>query len=128
MGLDSIWYIPGETSEDGNDKLPYFDPELKLITGILFDCPRSFRGKKYNDLVVHVANVDLYQEEIPNAKVKEIAEYFDLVDPTIPEVLDEIKQHLGYKTTDGEALQQFNDLKRMFRAYADAGAILHGWW
>ena len=125
MGLDSIWMMP-EECKDNPKELPYFDPELNLITGFLFDCPRSFRGKVYNTLVESVTGVDLYQEEIPNTVIKEMAVAFE--EYPVMDNLGDLNDLLGFDGNASENLQHFNDLKRMFRAFADAGATLVGWW
>jgi hypothetical protein len=120
MGLDSIWILPGEDKgNDRSDELPYFDPELHLVTGILFDTPRSFRGKTYSELIELITGVSLYQEEITNAKVKQMATALE------EHVLKEADREFLY-LDDKE--QEYTDLKRMFRAFADAGASLNGWW
>jgi len=117
--------MPGE-SKDNPVELPSFEPELELVTGILFDNPRSFRGKVYNGLIESIANVSLYQEEITNAKVREIAEYLDIWVPE--EHLGELDELLGFSENASVNLKHYNDLKRSFRAFADAGASLCGWW
>ena len=120
MGLDSIWVMPGEDREhDRTDELPYFDPELHLITGILFDTPRAFRGKTYNEIIERITGISLYQEEIHNEKVNQMAVALEehVLTP-------EDKEYLYLDDKE----QEYTDLKRMFRAFADAGALLHGWW
>jgi hypothetical protein len=124
MGLDSIWMMP---IVDGEEKeLPYFEPELTLIVGLLFDNPRSFRGKVYNPLIEFITGVSLYAKEIDNKGVKEIAEFLETYNPE--EHLGVLDELLGISGNASINLHHYNDLKRAFRTFGDAGAVLTGWW
>lgn len=113
MGLDSFWKMPEET-KDNHPKHPEFNPPLQLCGGMLSGSGQSsFRGKVYAGLIHSVTGVDIYQETISNDTIKKMAEKLDKEDfDFIHEFSDE----------------ECNDMVRMFRAYADAGATLHGWW
>jgi len=116
MGLDSYWVLP-----EGVDE-PVFDPSLQLCGGLFSDaCAKSFRGKVYADLVAKIADVDLYTEILTNFVVKQIADSFE------QESLDELVK-VGAACQFQIAEDEIKDLRRMFRAYADAGAELNGWW
>jgi hypothetical protein len=131
MGLDSIWYMPGEkeiceredhTFEERLALHPTFDPELKLVGGMFSGNGRqSFRGKAYYEFVEQVTGVSLYQDDIDNATIRKMADALEAHELTPDE-----SRELSYCDRKGE--DEFNDLKRMFRTYADAGAFLHGWW
>lgn len=108
MGLDSFWVHP-----DGEDvPHPEFDPPLRLCGGMFSgNGSGSFRGKVYEDLVREVTGHSLYQEVIDNETVRAMAD--DLAVLQNCSSRDNIEQ---------------KDIARMFRAYADAGFELKGWW
>ena len=117
MGLDSFWKLPKRK------KKPVFEPELMLCGGMLSGHGNgSFRGKVYDHLIESVTGVSLYQEEIDDETVCLMADALD-ANPydTLPE-----------EWTDGDygnvAADEYHDLQRMFRAFADKGATLHGGW
>jgi hypothetical protein len=123
MGLDCFFSPP-----DKDTPFPEFEPELDLITGIaesLVDLP-TFRGKTYNDLIEKVTGVSLYQTEIGNMNVRGMAQ--SLEDWIPEEHLGELDELLGLEGNASVNCQQYNDLKRMFRAHADAGFSILGWW
>ena len=126
MGLDSIWIMPGEQEiiekyknddSDGTQMWierealhPNFEPELRICGGMCSGHGfQSFRGKVYAELIEEQTGISLYQDELSNEQVKEIA---DVLDNWIEDVSN----------------QESKDFVRMFRAYADAGATLRGWW
>jgi hypothetical protein len=121
MGLDNYWKLPKESEHH-----PDFNPPLHLIGGV-FSCygKHSFRGKVYSDIIEKITGVSLYQSEIPNTMIKEMAGKLQAFTPTEGFFQD-------YHRWTGETFEQFsdeiNDLKRMFSAYAEAGACLLGWW
>lgn len=95
-----------------------FKPELNLCGGMFSGHGSgSFRGKVYNPVIEEIADVSLYQDEIPNETVRAIADKLEACP------FEEAPGN-GY----GMTAEEYADLKRMFRAYADAGATLKGWW
>jgi hypothetical protein len=140
MGLDSIWFVPGEkelmhkmevektlSAEERWEKRmelhPKFDPPLKLCGGLFSgNGAQSFRGKVYDGLIQHLTGHSLYQEEIPNKTIREIAATLESCKPDINDsnLNEEGRFHVSGK--------EYLDLIRMFRAYANTGATLHGWW
>lgn len=115
MGLDSFWVMPGETDEHPVEH-PVFVPLLRLCGGMFSEHGRqSFRGKVYSPIIERLTGVSLYQDEIPNGIIQEIADKLDAADSS---------DMGGY----GLDQDEFLDLQRMFRTYADAGATLRGWW
>lgn len=106
MGLDSFWKHPVEGSPE-----PEFDPPLSLCGGMFSGHGQgSFRGKVYNGIVEGVTGVSLYQEQIPNSTVREMAA--------------KLAAHYSKLSVEGEEA----DLVRMFLAYAESGHDLLGWW
>lgn len=105
MGLDSYWVKNGKPCP--LESHPTFNPPLRLCGGLMSgNGMESFRGKVYNDQVEAATGVSLYQELIPNYVVKEMADKLDVC----------------------HFYDEMQDLKRMFRTYADAGFDLAGWW
>ena len=84
----------------------------------------SFRGKAYADFIENISGISLYQENMSNDEVREIAEALEAGD--MKEMVELLREDWGGGEED--YFQHITDLTRMFRAYADAGAILHGWW
>ena len=119
MGLDSFWKLPKGTRK------PVFKPELILVGGLFSGHGKgSFRGKIYSDIIEAITGESLYQEEIPNTTIREMAEKLNNFSPT--EAF--LKDHAAYKQTPSEHLEEYNNLRRMFNEYAKRGASLHGWW
>ena len=118
MGLDSIWEIPKKSKHH-----PTFDPPLSLCGGV-FSCygKYSFRGKVYEEFILSVTGITLYQEEIPNTTIQVMSKKLDEY------MLKDDDEIMGYTMSDKERIDQFQDLKRMFSAYAFFGASLRGWW
>lgn len=111
MGLDSYWVKEQKFVLE-------FDPPLHLCGGI-FSSPEagSFRGKMYNELIENISGISLYQLRISNEDVRQIAYALDRAGP---EDLDGLYYELEER--------ELEDLRRMFRAYADEGAAILGWW
>lgn len=115
VGLDNYWELPESVAP------PAFEPELNLCGGIFSGHgEESFRGKVYDIIVFEVTRVSLGQDMIPNDTVREMA---DKLDRTAYADIPEDARDCGYFVTEEEYL----DLRRMFRAYADAGASLVAW-
>jgi hypothetical protein len=125
VGLDSIWGSETPIIE------PVFDPPLNLCGGLFYGHGSgSFRGKVYAEIIEAVSGISLYREKIPNSDVVKIA---DALEGTPFEIAKEyfVKYYGDDKNqekTDEKNKQAYGDLKRMFRAYADAGATLYGRW
>lgn len=121
MGLDSYWRKPADKE---HTQPPVFEPELRLCGGMLSGHGAgSFRGKVYSDLVERVTGESLYQEVIDNATVCKMADALDKWEP-VPEPASIYGRQVQWAYT----IEELRDLKRMFRAYADAGYELGGWW
>lgn len=112
MGLDSFW------SKDKETVHLEFDPPLNLCGGLFSGNGNgSFRGKVYSELIEWATGESLYQERIPNETVKDMARKLNGI---------EFQEFLNMDYYCSE--EQWADLQRMFKAYADAGADLLGWW
>ena len=109
MGLDNFWRLP-------EGKEVTFKPPLKLCGGMLSGHgDGSFRGKVYDEIVEDVTRVSLYGD-IDAATVKQMSEMLDGT-PYDPE----FEANFDIKKAE------YNDLRRMFRTYADADANLAAW-
>ena len=114
MGLDNYWVRPG--SED----IVYLDEakELKLCGGLFSAHGNgSFRGKVYDNFISDVTGVSLYEDRIENERIKEMADK-----------LERIKWDDEFEEKYEITKQEFEDLKKMFRLYADAGCDLISWY
>jgi hypothetical protein len=84
----------------------------------------SFRGKVYDSLVETVTGESLYQEEIPTETVAKMAKSLELMEfDDLPSNLRESAEY-DYSVSK----EEYEDLRRMFSIYANAGAVLKGWW
>lgn len=118
MGLDVYWKIGRGNEGYEKAKKIIFRPQLCLIGGMLSGHGRgSFRGKVYTNFIEQQTGVSLYQENISSRDVKKISNR-----------LQKMNWYVGLNKRYNISKQEFNDLKRMFKRYADAGATLHGWW
>lgn len=114
MGLDNIWYDP-RTEEK---MYLHFEPELHLVGGMMSEHGNgSFRGKVYASFFMDVLGVDLYKT-LDNQTVREVAKRLNEMqyDPSF--------QEKYWAVTE----ERFEDLRRMFTAYGEAGAILEPWY
>ena len=112
MGLDSFWTLPGSKEPLGLE----FNPPISLCGGMFSGHGSgSFRGKVYEQYIKSITGVTLYQEEIPNPIIVEMAAKLEAEVPKRP--CGQVDEHCEVRA-----------LARMFRAYADAGAVLKGWW
>jgi len=113
MGLDSFWKT---------DQPVKFDPPLNLVGGAFSAFGEgSFRGKAYNSLIQRLTGVSLYQHAIDNVTIRKMAA--ELRDTPY---LWAILKRDG--TDEDISAGEYADLQRMFAAYAEAGAVLNGWW
>lgn len=109
MGLDSFWKT--ETK-------PAFSRPLHLCGGMFSEHGEdSFRGKVYDDFIFAMTEISLYQEEMSNDDVRKIADK-----------LESLEYDPAWDERFGLTAETFDDLKLMFRGYADVGATLCGWW
>jgi hypothetical protein len=89
----------------------------------------------YDDIVDSITGVSLYREMTDNETVRAMAACLEAADYDAHYGLDKSeKSNPLDDVTDVFAgsnqinREEFADLQRMFRLYADAGANLHGWW
>ena len=115
MGLDCIWIKPGQ-----DDAFELAEAsELSLCGGMFSGHGNgSFRGKVYNTLIEELTGHSLYSH-LDNDAVKHIATVLENTAYT-------------YLPLDWSGAQmpveEWEDLKTMFRLYADAGAELAAWY
>lgn len=105
MGLDSMWSgaVEGKFNVCGG-----------IFSG---NGNSSFRGKVYNTIVEEITGVSLYQDEISNDQVNEMAKKLAEADwSRVSKIDSEITQ------------QEFNNLAAMFILHGKAGHVLRGWW
>jgi hypothetical protein len=121
MGLDSMWVVPVVNAKNED---PDFDPELRLVGGAFSRHGKgSFRGKVYSDIIENITGVNLYHKTIPNPIIREMSEKLEAFELSKEFYKD---NRIWEGQTYEEYSEQINDLKRMFAAYAEAGASLHG--
>jgi len=109
MGLDTY---------SSNNKLNYVG--LNLCGGMLSATGQgSFRGKVYNDFIEDITGESLYQEEISETIVKEMAN--KLVKFAQLVTLSKIKR---WDIT----IEEVQDLARWFQVTAEGNAKVYGWW
>ena len=109
MGLDSYW----EVATHMGQLHPEFDPPLQLCGGLFSEHGRgSFRGKVYEDAILEVTGVSLYQEVIDADTIKAMAAKLD-----------------AFRLVEqGLEPDEARDMCRMFTTYAATDASLRGWW
>lgn len=113
MGLDNFW--KGGTPVN-------FSPDINLCGGMFSQHGEgSFRGKVYAHIIERATDGkhSLYTETISNEDVQDIAVALEN---------SKYSNLIAEASTFHVSEQEFEDLKWMFRVYADAGATLHGWW
>lgn len=124
MGLDNFWELPPEGEE------AKFDPPLNLCGGMLSSNGEgSFRGKVYDSLIEAVTGESLYQEGIEAEIVSKMATVLSGTD--FEDLPEHFRGREGDVCSNGEGevtKQEYEDLRRMFSAYANLGAGLKGWW
>jgi hypothetical protein len=112
MGLDMYWELP-----EGTDH-PAFHPKLHLTNCWYLD-EGSLTFGDYAIYLSALSGVPTYDKYISEASVKEISERFDQVDY---KVFCELNSFVNL------SLQEWNDLKRMFEAYAKIGGRIGVSW
>lgn len=115
MGLDSFWE-PSLRADGSECK----EPKIKVnLCGGMFsgNGSGSFRGKVYDDVVAGITGTSLYEERIKNPGVRDMASAL------------EAATYKEAKSYDKDITkQEWEDLVKMFKAYAEAGYNLCGWW
>jgi len=111
MGLDNFWKKSFDSEEIFDLE---FDPPLKLCGG-LFSAhgSDSFRGKVYAEFIEEVSGFSIYRD-LNNEEVHKISE--------------KLNNYKEFKESDEISLKEFEDLKRMFKAYAESDAVLIAWY
>lgn len=113
MGLDSYFGIRQDNGEIESVKV-VFEGRTPSLCGGMFSgdgCDGSFRGKVYDDYVTVVTGVSLYQVEIDNTTVRQMAAAL------------RAKADLM-----GEKYIEAHDLALVFEKFGEAGCSLYGWW
>ena len=111
MGLDNLW-----KKNDNEDAR--VEGDFKIYGGMFSDNGNtSFRGKIYARMIEDITLVSLYDDSIPNEKIKQMA---DVLEST--EFRPEYMIH--YDITP----EEFKDIAKMFRLHADAGHYLIAWY
>lgn len=112
MGLDNYWELPV-------NEVVVFDPPLELWGGVLSGHGQgSFRGKVYSGFFQQQLDVSLFESK-SNEEVREISRRLNDI---------EWKEDFSEKYRALESEEDLEDLKRMFEAYAKAGASLGAWY
>lgn len=125
MGLDNYW-TPNGSEWDSEPAIKLdFNPPLQLGSdGDLFE-DGWFRGKRYYRLVRAVTGMDLHTDIIYNHEIHEMAKQLE---ETSYEEAMELYEPPALSQRTEYSRREYNDLCRMFRAYADAGAQLEAWY
>jgi len=114
MGLDSFAQYNGKAMDSE------LFTDLNLCGGVFSDGQVSIRGKVYDQIVHHVTGVSLYQEEIPNNIVKNMAERMESFVKS-----GDVYYTKGYRDYK---IQELRDLSKWFRIIADNNGYIVGWW
>ena len=110
MGLDNVWRKSGKNVS--------IKGEFNLVGGGFSGFGNdSFSGKVYNDIIEKITGESLYQYEIPNETVRKIA---SKLESTIWE------ENLSNEYVVDK--EEYSNLCKMFKAHAEAGHTLHGYW
>jgi hypothetical protein len=119
MGLDT--YASRSPAEDGltPEDIAVFDTlDLRLCEWI---GDGSFRGKVYDELVLEVTGISLYQQWIPCEEVARMAAAFEACDP---DAVARNTRHHRYPATADEV----RALRTLLRICADRGLGFAGSW
>jgi len=109
MSLHNFWVIDGRPINIG-----YYG-----VCGYIVSTDDSavFQGRSYNALVQRLSGVSLYTERIKNESVRVIAD-----------ALESNQWRPEFEARFYVTEREYQELTRMFRDYANAGAELHGDW
>lgn len=118
MGLDTIAITrKNEKFENVDAPNSWFKGTETLVRGAFGDI-NWIRGKYYNPLVEELTGVSLYQESISNQTVDKIA--------TILE--NKTESYTSSLSGHTYPLKEISTLAKWFRAAANKGCFLEGWW
>ncbi len=122
MGLDTYAVrSPGDPSLDEADERAFQEAGIELCGGMFSGDGGSFRGKVYDEVVLEVTGVSLYQEWIPPEVVWEMAHALSRCDPEAVAAAT----GGGYHATTAAEVRE---LARFFRICADRHLGLAGSW
>lgn len=121
MGLDTTAMKEFKDGEHVPAPEEWFDGTEGLSRGMMAWGLADLRGKVYSHLVEQVSGVSLYSESISNDTVKQIA--LDL-----EEFVDHPDRYRDVMFTYNLNRKEVMQLARWFRAAADNGCYLVGWW
>lgn len=111
MGLDNFW-------KKSEEEAGTIEGDFQICGGMFSGSGNdSFRGKVYARLIEDITNESLYDDLIPNEKVKEMAD-----------TLESTEFRPEYIVNYDIEKDEFKDLVRMFRLHADAGHYLISWY
>lgn len=103
---------------------PKFDPPLDLMGGMLSgNGSGSFRGKQYADIIMEVTGESLYHDLDAN-RLRMICDKLENTPYNQDWGTEEKSPNFGYPCSEHD----YNDLRRMFRGYMDAGATLYAFY
>jgi hypothetical protein len=118
VGLDTYASRgPGDVSLSTDDERAFGDAHVELCGGMYSGEGGSFRGKVYEDVVLEVTGVGLYQQWIAPDEVARMAAALEACDP------EQVARADG-RVAAGEV----RSLAMFFRVCADRGLGLIGWW
>ncbi|MFP9062600.1 hypothetical protein ACLI4R_19075 [Natrialbaceae archaeon A-chndr2] len=119
MGLDTYWTPNGSLPGTEDPIVLEFDPPL-FPDAYVFD-DGWFRAQEYAELLFAVTETSLYVPTIPNHQIHEMAAELEATP------YEEAARHRESAPTNSKSAltrREYEDLRRMFRAYADAGSQL----
>lgn len=130
MGLNCFWIHDKWTDENGmiiNEKMPVPDENARKLADVGFSVGGygSFRGKQYNEFILEVTDVTLYQERIENPTVRSMAGKLKEYQWT-----QEDKERLQNKDNNyrPKTKEEFKRLSKNFEFYSQKGAHLVSSW
>jgi hypothetical protein len=119
MGLDT-YARRGPCKELTKEDVAAFEAaDIHLYGGILSGPPYSFRDKVYNDLIEEITSESLYQEWIPNERVKEMYEALAKCDPE-----EAAKGDYVSNISESDII----NLRKFFKVCAERNLGLWGFW
>jgi len=124
MGLDTYARRAPEEELTAEDSQAFEAAGIELCGGIFSGGGGSFRGKVYDDLILEITGVSLYQEWIPPEQVREMYQAFAECEP---------EKTLQEGEADGRfwhehSTDEIAELRAFFRVCAERGLGLAGWW
>lgn len=137
MGLDNIWALPEGVEH------PVITSERAHIIGGMMSGPgdsgqcTSFRGKVYAEFIETLSGHSLYEDELDNSSIGDIADSLEEFQARIKSLsgreLYEFLANRFEETVDSYqiecCLETLEDLSKMFRKYSQIeGATLKSWY